>query len=217
VLRTLPSPLGQLLRRMKYSNPDLPPSQISGVRVIELEAGGEPLLQGFFDANPEYFLAIQGEPAAPTEAHEEIHGGLPSGWSFTKKWVIGYVKPNGSLMAMANLVSDILAHSVWNLSTFIVATERHGTGDAQLLYRGLEHWAMAKGANWLRLGVVQGNTRAERFWESMGYVQTRRRHGVEFGARTHTLRVMFKPLASGSVEEYLSLVPRDRPEAPNAR
>ena len=73
----------------------LPPSPIPGVRVVELGSGNEPLLQGFFDANPEYFLITQGEPAAPTEAHEEIHGELSAGWSFTKKWVIGYVDAIG--------------------------------------------------------------------------------------------------------------------------
>ncbi|HSH90251.1 MAG TPA: hypothetical protein VK996_09710, partial [Ramlibacter sp.] len=65
----------------------LPPSPIPGIDVIELGRGSEPMLQQFFDANPEYFLAIQGEPAAPTEAHDEIHGELPAGWAFTKKWV----------------------------------------------------------------------------------------------------------------------------------
>ena len=75
---------------------------------------------------------------------------------------------------------------------------------------------MENGAKWLRLGVVRGNTRGERFWESVGYVQTRLRHGVEFGAKTNTLRVMFKPLGAGALEEYLSLVPRDRPEVPDA-
>jgi GNAT superfamily N-acetyltransferase len=197
---------------MNYPRTDLPPSPIPSVRTIELVAGSEPMLQAFFDANPEYFLTVQGEPAASTEAHEEIHGDLPAGWSFTKKWMIGYVDLNGSLIAMANLVSDILAPGVWNVSTFIVATERHGTGEAQLLYRSLERWAMANGAKWLRLGVVLGNARAERFWESAGYVQTRLRHGVEFGAQTNTLRVMFKPLAGEALEEYLSLVPRDRPD-----
>jgi GNAT superfamily N-acetyltransferase len=150
------------------------------------------------------------------EAHEEIHGELPPGWSFTKKCVVGYIDPKGALVALANLVSDILAPGVWNVSTFIVATSRHGGGDAQLLYRSLERWARANGARWLRLGVVQGNARAERFWARMGYVETRLRHGVRFGPRTNTLRVMFKPLAGGSLEEYLSIVPRDRPPQPNA-
>ena len=189
----------------------LPGSPIAGVRTVELGAGAEPMLQAFFDANPEYFRIVQGEPAAPTEAEEEIHGELPAGYSYTKKWVIGYAAADDSLVAMANLVSDILAPAVWNVSTFIVATERHGTGDAQRLYQSLEHWAMANGAGWLRLGVVQGNTRGERFWASAGYVQTRLRHGVVFGRQTNTLRVMFKPLRGGTIDQYLALVPRDRP------
>lgn len=197
---------------MTNSPANLPPSPISGVRVVELGAGCEPLLQAFFDANPEYFLAIQGKAAAPAVAHEEIHGELPTGWSFTKKWVIGYVEPSGALIAMANLISDIFAPGVWNISTFIVATKRHGTGEAQLLYQSIERWAMASGAKWLRLGVVMGNSRGERFWESIGYVQARLRHGVEFGAQTNTLRVMFKPLMGGGLEEFLAFVPRDRPE-----
>lgn len=190
----------------------LPLSSIAGIHAIELDAGSEAKLQAFFDANPAYFLATQGCPAGPGEAHEEIHGELPAGWSFTRKWVIGYVDTRGALVALANLISDILAPDVWNVSTFIVATDRHGCGDAQRLYRGLEEWAVAQGAQWLRLGVVQGNTRGERFWEAAGYVQTRLRSGVQFGELTRTLRVMFKPLAGGTREQYLALVARDRPE-----
>jgi GNAT superfamily N-acetyltransferase len=174
------------------------------------------LLQRFFDANPAYFVAIQGEPAGPNEAHEEIHGELPAGWSFTRKWVIGYVDAAGSLNAMANIVSDLLAPGVWHIGTFIVATSRHGTGDAQALYRGLEQWARANGADWLRLGVVVGNTRAERFWRSEGYSETRTRDGVRFGSQARTVRVMFKPLAGGTLAEYLSIIARDRPEPPDA-
>jgi hypothetical protein len=115
---------------------------------------------------------------------------------------------------MANVVEDLLASGVWHIGTFIVATSRHGTGDAQALYRGLEQWASANGANWLRLGVVTGNTRAERFWLSEGYVGTRTREGLPFGRQTRTVRIMVKPLAGGTLAEYLSIVPRDRPEAP---
>jgi len=75
---------------------------------------------------------------------------------------------------------------------FIVATARHGTGDAQVLNEGLEDWARANGAKWLRLGVVQGNVRAERYWESLGYIQTRTREGMQMGKLTNTVRVMVK-------------------------
>jgi GNAT superfamily N-acetyltransferase len=190
----------------------LPSSPIPNLRAIELTSIEEPLLQRFFEANPQYFFAAHSEPAGPNEAHEEIHGELPSGWSFTKKWLIGYVNAQNELVAMANVISDLLAPGVWHIGLFVVATSCHGTGDAQTLYHGLETWARANGAHWLRLGVVQGNTQAERFWESLGYIETRTRDGVVMGKLTNTIRVMMKPLASGSLEQYLSLIERDRPE-----
>lgn len=193
----------------------LPSSPIPHLRTVEITSEHEAKLQRFFEANPQYFLAVNGEPAGPDEAHEEIHGELPSGWSFTKKWLVGYVDAENSLVALANVISDLLAPRVWHIGLFIVATSRHGTSDAQVLYHGLETWAAANGANWLRLGVVQGNVRAERFWARLGYVQTRTRDGVEMGKLTNTVRVMVRPLAGGTLDEYLSLIERDRPELPN--
>ena len=194
----------------------LPSSLIAGLCTIEITSENEQELQRFFEANPQYFLSVNGEAAGSNEAHEEIHGELPSGWSFTKKWLVGYVNAEDSLVAFANIVSDLLAPGVWHIGLFMVATRRHGTGDAQALYRGLETWAASNGATWLRLGVVKGNARAERFWEALGYIETRTRVGVETGKLTNTLRVMVKPLAGGSIEQYLSLVQRDRPEFSNA-
>lgn len=184
--------------------------------MMEPTADDEPALQRFFEADPEYFLAAYGEPAGPNEAHEAIHGELPAGWSFTKKYLLGYVDKSGPLQAMASVVSDLLAPSVWHIGLLVVATSRHGTGDAQALYRSLETWAVSHGARWFRLGVVKGNARAERFWGALGYRQTRTRTGLEMGKRTHTLGVMVKPLAGGTVEQYLALVERDRPDTPNA-
>ncbi len=193
-----------------------PPSPIPGLRTIELTSETEPELQRFFETNPEYFMAVNGEPAGPNDAHEEIYGEPPPGWSFTKKWLIGYMGIKGALVAIANVISDLLAPNVWHIGLFIVETSRYGSGEAQLLYRGLESWASSNGATWLRLGVVKGNARAERFWEALDFVQIRTRDGVEMGIRTNTLRVMVKPLAGDALEHYLSLVPRDRPESPSA-
>jgi hypothetical protein len=50
------------------------------------------------------------------------------------------------------------------------------------------------------------------FWESMGYTQVRTREGVAMGKLTHTLRVMAKPLRGHTIEELLTLAPRDRPD-----
>jgi GNAT superfamily N-acetyltransferase len=190
---------------------ELPASPIATLRTVELTPDFEARLQQFYEANPAYFDAVQGEAAGPNEAHETIHDELPAGWPFTKIWLIGYLDADDALAAMANVVSDLLAPDVWHIGLFIVATARRGNGEAQALYRSLESWAAANGARWLRLGVVQGNGRAERFWASLGYQQVRTRPDVVMGQRTNTLRVMVKPLGDDSLERYLSLVERDRP------
>ncbi|MCE9658448.1 MAG: GNAT family N-acetyltransferase [Burkholderiales bacterium] len=185
----------------------------AGLHVVEIGADLVPLLQRFFDANPAYFLAVNGEIAGPGEAEEEVHGTLPAGWPFTRKWVLGIADGSGELVAMMNVVSDLLAVGVWHIGLFMVASPAQGSGLAQSLLERLERWALAAGARWLRLGVVAGNARAERFWASAGFVELRRREGLAMGRKVNTVRVMAKPLAGGSLADYLALVERDNPGA----
>jgi GNAT superfamily N-acetyltransferase len=185
---------------------------IPDFRAYELAIEDMAELQVFFDANPLYFEAVGGTPASKSEAIDEFESGLPEGWSYTKKWLLGFVDASNALVCMANVVSDLLATGVWHIGLYIVATSRHGRGDARPLYEALESWAVSSGAKWLRIGVVLDNTRAEKFWERVGFVAVRTREGVEIGNRVNTIRVMSKALAGGSVTEYLALVARDRPD-----
>jgi GNAT superfamily N-acetyltransferase len=179
---------------------------------VELGPADVPQLQRFFDDNPEYFLTITGEPPTPREADEEINDALPDGWPHTKKWALGFIDERATAIGTASVVSDLLAPGVWHIGLFMIATRLRGTGVAALLCDGLDAWMHAEGARWLRLGVVRGNARAERFWERRGYVDLRERE-VPMGARTNTVRVMLKPPAGGAIEAYLAQVPRDRPDA----
>ena len=189
----------------------LPVSPIDTVSVIELDVAQVGVLQALFEDNAEYFHAIQGAPASATEAYDELTEELPAGWSFTRQYRLGWQDRSGALRAMANITSDLLAPGVWHIGLFMLAKESHGSGDAQKLYRSLEAWAFAQGAQWLRLGVVLGNERAERFWRASGFAECRTREGVEMGGQINTIRVMVKPLRGGMLADYLQAVPRDRP------
>ena len=191
--------------------PWLPASPSDGIRVVRLDEGWERPLQRFYEANPQYFLEALGQPPAPDEALLEIRDLPPEDFSYTELLLLGFVQEDGQLMAMASVVVDLLASGVWHIGLFIVATERHGTGVASQLHGCIQAWAQSHGARWMRLGVVQGRLRAERFWERQGYVTTKLREGVVMGQLTNTLRVMVKPLSGNTVQDYLALVPRDRP------
>jgi RimJ/RimL family protein N-acetyltransferase len=184
------------------------------VRAVELRADDIPALQRFFEQNPDYFICVNGQPAVANEAHEEFHSSLPEGWSFTRKSILGFVDEAGTMVGMANIISDFLAPGVWHIGLYMVATNLHGRGTARALHERMENWMREAGAHWLRLGVVAGNMRAERFWERLGFVEVRQRHGIAMGSRVNTVRVMAKPLGPATLTEYLALVSRDRPEWP---
>jgi GNAT superfamily N-acetyltransferase len=183
------------------------------LRAIELGDRDLPALQRFFEANADYFELVNGTPPPAGEAAEELHGPLPPGWPYTKKWILGLRDDAGSLRAMVNIVSDLLAATVSHVGTYIVGQPWRGTGAARRWYDALESWAGANGARWMRLGVVAGNARAEAFWMRCGYREVRLRNDIEMGARVNTVRVLVKPLAGGALDEYLALVLRDRPDA----
>lgn len=183
-----------------------------GLVACELTEADLPALQAFFEANPLYFEAVNGEPPGPDAARETFDDAPPPEMSFSKKFLVGFHDTDDRLVGVAEIVSNLLAFGVWHIGLFIVETARHGKGDARVLHDALVHWCSLQGVRWMRLGVVEGNARAERFWERCGYVETRKRHGLVMGRRTNTVRVMLKPLAGGTVDEYLALVPRDRPD-----
>ena len=183
----------------------------------ELRVLGEsdiPALQRFFDTNHAYFLDVNGEPPRADEGEREFRDVPPAGMPYREMLLLGWFAGDGELVAMATIVGDFIAEHVWHIGLFIVATALHGSGAAHAMYRELEDWMVVRGAHWIRLGVVAGNARAERFWARSGYAQVRERGPLQMGQRTNLLRVMVKPLGGRTLEPYLALVARDRPGAP---
>ena len=194
------------------TRPPLPPTPGEGLEVVGFEPGDEARLQAFFDENPAYFEAVMGGPAGPDEAREDMTETPPADMPWREILRFGWAGPDGRLEAYANVTIDLLAERVWHLGLFIVATRHHGSGLAPRLCDSLHAWARAHGAQWMRLGVVVGNARAERFWARQGYSEIKRRHGLVFGRLTHSVRVMLKPLGDEALAQYLERVPRDRPD-----
>lgn len=171
-------------------------------------------LQTFLEANPEYYFTVGDAPPSPTEARDEFDQLPNAEWIHGRMWVVGLFDAQRRMVAMANVFTGLFAPDVSHIGLFIVATALHGTGTASTFYRGLEDWLRRQGAAWIRLGVVAGNTRGERFWARCGFHELRARDGIAMGQRVNTVRVLVKPLAGRSLDDYLARVPRDRPGAP---
>jgi GNAT superfamily N-acetyltransferase len=190
---------------------DLPETTATGLRCVEFGPDDATALQAFFEANPLYFETVNGQPPQPGEGLAEITDRPPAGMAWRRVRALGFLDRGGQIAAMAGVVAGLMAESVWHIGIFVVATARHGNGEAHALYGAIEDWARANGAGWMRLGVVVGHARAERFWQRCGFVELRQRGGLKMGRLTQTVRVMLKPLTGLPIESYLALVERDRP------
>jgi GNAT superfamily N-acetyltransferase len=183
-------------------------------RAVTLSEANAPRLQEFFERNPEYSLLVDGEPPGPGRALENIRATLPDGYAYTEVITLGWENSAGQMVAMANCVFDLLATGVFHIGLFMVDTRHWGSGSGRGCCAALENGARKTGMRWLRLGVVIGNTRAEEFWSDCGFVEVRRREGVEMGRKIQNLRVMVKPLCGEPIADYLERVARDNPGAP---
>lgn len=115
---------------MDVESQAVPGCSVDGIRVVELHGGDEPPLQRFFEQAPAYFVAVNGEPATPTEAREALQGPLPAGWRCRRMYWLGYQDTHGQWVAVVNIAADLLATGVWHIGLLLVHTRLHGSGFA---------------------------------------------------------------------------------------
>lgn len=185
--------------------------EAAGLTVRELQPEQVPAVQLLFEANPDYFVAVGGQPPRPDEAQREFDEMPPPPLTFGRRWFAGAFDRQQRLQGVLIVVSDLCAPQVWHTALFFLAGSLRRTGAATRLHAALEDWAMRSGARWLRLGVVAGNTVAERFWARCGYQAVRTREIVDAAGQTRTVRVLVKPLRGDPIARYLQQVPRDEP------
>jgi GNAT superfamily N-acetyltransferase len=167
-------------------------------------------LQAFHEANAQYWWLTHGHGPSADDAATAFDKGPPAHMTYSAHpWVWARDRSSGALIGQFRYVVDLMARDVWHLGFFMIDARLHGTGFAAALYRDYEERALAAGARWLRLGVVEANPRARCFWLRNGHVDVRRVEGVTLGNLTHVQFTMVKPLAGNTIDAYLAAVPYD--------
>ena len=169
-----------------------------------------PELQAFHEANAGYWLLTHGHGPPADDAATAFDKGPPAHMGFrAHPWSWARDSGTHAIVGQFRYVIDLMAPGVWHLGFFMADTRLHGTGFAQDLYRRYEALAIAGGARWLRLSVVEANPRARRFWTRQGYRDLRHADGIALGDRSHLQFIMIKTLGANTVENYLEAVPHD--------
>jgi hypothetical protein len=117
---------------------DSPQSPDADMRTVLLAPDDWSLVQSFYESNPTYFVTLTGLPAQKNAALDDLLALPPADFSYKRKYFIGVVDLSGKLLAVADVIEDLLAPEVWHIGLFIVATALHGSGFAQRWLQNLK-------------------------------------------------------------------------------
>ena len=131
----------------------------------------------------DYFMLQDGEPATPADALD-LFRDVPEEKSAADQIVMGWRGENG-LIAVAAVLRDYPSDGVWYFGFMIVDPAARGQGLGRSVYGMIEQWVADRGAQEIRLAVLEANETAERFWRSLSYRELRRVGPDTFKSRSH--------------------------------
>ncbi len=134
-------------------------------------------LQALFEACPDYYLLGTGGPPTPNAA-DEMYVELPPGKTLDDKFLLGLFDDAGCLHGVIDLIRDFPDTGRWYLGLFLLRPTWRSQGLGARVHEALLGWVRALGAQTLRLGVVERNWAAGRFWSRLGYQPIATTHTV---------------------------------------
>jgi ribosomal protein S18 acetylase RimI-like enzyme len=146
--------------------------------IARLDHADEPRLQEFLERCSDYYLLHEGRPTPADAARHELSA-VPDGRSSADLRLLGMTSANGELVAVAQLLRDYPAKDDWWIGMLLVAPSERSRGIGALLFEHVMQLARAEGGRSVQLVVSLRNPRAKKFWEGLGFIETRRLERVD--------------------------------------
>ncbi len=146
-------------------------------------------LQALFDADPEYFLGMNGRKIPV----EEIRTMLPSGRTREDKFLYA-IERDGHLAGIIDLIRGYPEPATWHLGFLFIAKAFRAAGLGRAALHALYGHVHAQGGKVLRLGVVEDNNRARWLYATEGFVFEAMREVDPAANRLRRTLVLRRPL-----------------------
>ena len=107
------------------------------------------------------------------------------------KALIGIFEDGESDMCgLLDVIKNHPQEGEWMLGLFLLAPDKRGQGFGRAFYLSFEKWAQINGAKTIRIGVIEHNSRALKFWRDLGFLEIERKSPYTFGKRESALLVL---------------------------
>jgi ribosomal protein S18 acetylase RimI-like enzyme len=143
-------------------------------------------LQHLLESSSDYNDLLTGLPVDSDAARELLTVG-PPGKPREDKFVFGIYLGGNTLIGVLDAIRDYPSEGVWYVGLLLLEPRYRRQGQGESIYRAFERWASQSGAQEIRLGVLEANAKALRFWQRLGFTEIERRPPRRYGLREHVV------------------------------
>ena len=129
-------------------------------------------LQSLLERCSDYYELHEGEPPGASAATDEFD--LPERFSSYEVVILGY-RNRDNLIAEMSLLRDYPTPGEWWMALFVVDPAMRGRGLGARICEGTFAWLKSLGGTTMVLAADEENPRGQKFWQSLGFVETGRR------------------------------------------
>jgi len=144
------------------------------------------MLQRLLELCGDYYELVEGRPAGPNAASEELTDG-PSERVPHDLFCFGISSSQDTLIGAIGTLRNHRRPNQWYLGLLLLAPNARGRGLGASSYRAFERWVIGQGADSILLAAVAANSRAARFWQTQGFGWPRSYPERTIGLRRHVL------------------------------
>jgi len=167
-------------------------------RLIKPEDLG--VIQTLLEACDDFSILVTGNPYEPNAAKDLLLG-CPSGIGLENKYVIGFFDQKGMLVGLLDAIRGYPKPEVWFIGLLLFLPDERNIGLGEKAMKYFEDWILSQGAIEVRLGVVENNKAAIRFWEKLGFNLLEKRPPAKFGQKNQKVlvyqRILTSPFSKG--------------------
>jgi len=146
------------------------------------------IIQTLLEACDDFSILVTGIPTEPSAARDLLFD-CPPGIGLENKFVIGFIDSKGILTGLLDAVNGYPRAGVWFIGLLLFSPDKRNKGLGEKVVKSFENWIRSQGAKEIRLGVVENNKAAIRFWEKIGFHLLEKRPPAKFGQKKHKVLV----------------------------
>lgn len=158
-----------------------------GYKIKRLSKDDNKVVEELCEKCSDYYI-LSGGVFPSKEEINDIFTDLPPNKNLEDKFLLGVYKFE-ELIGMVDIIKDFPTIGEWTLGLMLIEPGERGNGLGKIIHKELIKWAKGLGAKTFRIGVIEDNHKAFKFWSNLEYIKIKEVE-MDFKSKNHVANIM---------------------------